>query len=369
MNDPLGSNSPGPWPLATPEVVAAVLAALRDGSWGRYDGPHGEQLCRQLGELHGVDFVYACASGTFAVELALRALGVEPGSEVVLAAYDFPGNFRCIEAAGAIPVLVDIESPTWCLDAEQFAEACASGRVRAVIVSHLHGGLADMQRICEIANRHQIAVVEDACQATAAHVQGRVAGTWGHIGVLSFGGSKLLTAGRGGALLTRSAESFQRAKIFCERGNHAFPLSELQAAVLSPQITLLAEQNRRRLDNVARLRAALDDVPELVPVSVLERGTPSYYKHAWRLAAADTHKRDMFLGHAQRLGLEIGAGFKGFGRRSARRCRRVGTLENSARAAEQTILLHHPVLLGPPAAIRCTADNVRRAAQSTLSDD
>src|SRR5205085_10640127 len=116
--------------------------------------------------------------------------------------YDFAGNFRAVDAVGARPVLVDIDSSTWCLDAQQVASA-ASDRVRAVIVSHLHGGLADMPAICEVAKAHGWSVVEDACQATAAQVHGRISGTWGDVGVLSFGGSKLLTAGRGGAVLTQ----------------------------------------------------------------------------------------------------------------------------------------------------------------------
>jgi dTDP-4-amino-4,6-dideoxygalactose transaminase len=352
--------------LAQPDVVAAVLAALRDGSWGRYEGPHGERLCQLLCELHGVDFAYPCSSGTLAVELALRAVDVRPGAEVVLAAYDFPGNFRSIEAVGATPVLADIESATWCLEPESFAEACASGRVQAVIVSHLHGGLADMQTICEIASRQQVAVVEDACQATGAQIQGRPAGSWGQVGVLSFGGSKLLTAGRGGALLTGSAEIYQRAKIYCERGNHAFPLSEIQAAMLPPQIVRLAEQNRRRAENVARLRAALASVPDMLPVSDCQRGTASYYKHAWRLVHADEQRRDAFVEHARRLGVDVGAGFRGFVRRSLRRCRRAGTLENSTRAAAQTVLLHHPVLLAPPEAVRLAADALRKSASQTL---
>ena len=115
---------------------------------------------------------------------------------MILAAYDFPGNFRSVEAVGARPVLVDIDPRTWCLDSGRIA-AAVSPATRAVIVSHLHGGLADMAQICEIASAHHLSVIEDACQAAGAQVQGRPAGAWGDAAVLSFGGSKLLTAGRG----------------------------------------------------------------------------------------------------------------------------------------------------------------------------
>src|SRR5262249_4920495 len=153
--------------------------------------------------------------------------------------YDFPGNFRAIEAIGARPVLVDLAAGAWTLDVEQVLAAISS-QTKAIIVSHLHGSLADMRRLREIADERGLAVVEDACQVPGARVEGKAAGSWGDCGVFSFGGSKLLTAGRGGAVVTNRDEVVQRIKIYCERGNDAFPMSELQAAVLEPQIPLLA---------------------------------------------------------------------------------------------------------------------------------
>ena len=194
---------PGPpdWPKNDPLVWNALNAAYQSGDWGRYAGHSVPKLSEALTRYHQVDHVLPCCSGTVAVELALRAVGVKAGEEVVLAAYDFPGNFRAVEAVGAHPVLVDIDAATWCLDPQQLA--CAlSPDTKAVIVSHLHGGLANMRVLCELARESGLAVVEDACQAAGAVAQGRRAGTWGDVGVLSFGGSKLLTAGRGGALLT-----------------------------------------------------------------------------------------------------------------------------------------------------------------------
>ena len=172
--------------------------AWADGSWGRYHGPHCGKLERELARLHEVDFVTLVCSGTFAVELALRGLGIARGDEVILAGYDFPGNFRAIEAIGARVALVDVEPDGWLLDLDQLPAAVGE-HTRAIVVSHLHGGMADMPRLMDFAARHSLAVVEDACQSPGAIVSGRVAGSWGDVGVLSFGGSKLLTAGRGGA--------------------------------------------------------------------------------------------------------------------------------------------------------------------------
>ncbi len=328
----------------------AIERAWSDGSWGRYHGPHSRRLEQELARLHDVEFVSLCCSGTFAVELALRGLKVGPSDEVILAGYDFPGNFRAIEAIGARPVLVDVEEDGWLLDIDQLA-AALSGQTRAILVSHLHGGIADMPKIVDFARERGLAVVEDACQAPVAVVAGRTAGSWGDVGVLSFGGSKLLTAGRGGAIVTRQAEVHQRAKVFCQRGNNAFPLTELQAAILLPQLNKLAERNQRRRANVERLLAQTQGLNGLRPlVNRTANSAPSYYKLAWRYDAAELGDSpiDEFARALQAEGVPLDTGFRGFARRAERRCRKIGPLPHSQRAAETTLLLHHPILLENP---------------------
>jgi dTDP-4-amino-4,6-dideoxygalactose transaminase len=352
-DDVSGVGSFYPWPLADEAVREALERAFADGSWGRYHGPHCARLRASLATMHGLEHVTLCSSGTVAVELALRGVKVGPGDEVILAGYDFPGNFRAIEAIGARPVLVDIDPSTWCLDSARIAGGVGP-RTRAIIVSHLHGGMADMPRIMELAQAHGLAVVEDACQAPGATIDGRLAGTWGDVGVLSFGGSKLLTAGRGGALLTRHAEIQQRIKIFCERGNDAFPLSELQAAVLLPQLERLGERNRLRRASVERILAATSKYPFLHVVQSRAGVEASYYKLAWLIGddrANSFSSREGLLGAAQARRIPLDAGFRGFALRSARRCRAAGDLQHTQAAAARTIVLHHPVLLAGDEAV------------------
>src|SRR5262249_38150675 len=198
---PILPQGPPDWPPPDAGVLQALKAAYRDGSWGKYAGGRVERLERRLAREHGVEFALACGSGTFAVELALRALKIGPGHEVVLAAYDYPGNFLAAHAVGATPVLADVAPHNWNLAVDRLAAALTPA-TRAVVVSHLHGGLVPMRRVMEIARAAGVGVVEDAAQAVGAAVEGRSAGAWGDVGVLSFGGSKLLTAGRGGAILT-----------------------------------------------------------------------------------------------------------------------------------------------------------------------
>lgn len=359
---------PPTWPIPDEDVRAALEAAYADGSWGRYHGPHCERLAAQLAQMHGVEHVLLCSSGTVAVELALRGLNVGAGDEVILAAYDFGGNFRAIEAVGARPVLVDIHPRTWCMDESQIDDA-VSATTRAIIVSHLHGGIASMKSICELAARHNLAVVEDACQSPGAIAGDRMAGAWGDVSVLSFGGSKLLTAGRGGAVITKHADVHQRVKIFCERGNHAFPLSELQAAVLPPQIDKLAKRNEKRRENVERLHRACSDLPALVPILLDPvESHPVYYKHAW-LYEADRcggHSRDTLIAALQAEGVAVDAGFRGFTRRPLRLCRKIGTLRSSQRAAEATVLLHHPVLLETAESMQRVADALRKVVAALV---
>lgn len=343
-------NDPGfGWPPADEEIHAALEAAYASGDWGRYHGAFTTALTARLAEMHGGEHAFLCSSGTVAVELALRGLKIGAGDEVILAGYDFSGNFRAIESVGATPVLVDINPHNWCLTAETI-EGGLSDRTRAVIVSHLHGGIAPMPAIHSLAVSRGVSIIDDACQSPGAVVAGRPAGTWGDVGVLSFGGSKLLTAGRGGALLIQRAEVLQRIKVYCERGNHAFPLSELQAAVLPPQIEKLAARNRKRRDNAQWLIEQCRPFPFLCPLeNPPDAGEPVFYKLPWLFESERLGglSREAFVTAMRAEGAPLDVGFHGFTRRPASRCRKAGKLEHSARAAKATVLLHHPILLRP----------------------
>ena len=362
---PVFPEGPPTWPPADEDIQHVLRAVCADGSWGRYHGPHlaalEDELARQFESPH----VVAVCSGTIAVELALRGLRIGEGDEVILAGYDFPGNFRAIEAVGARPVLTDIAPDTWSPEVESL-DAAHGSQVRAVVISHLHGGSAPMRDVCRWAARRNVAVIEDACQAPGAMVHGRPAGCWGDVGVLSFGGSKLLTAGRGGAILTRHAQVRQRIQVYSQRGNEAFPLSELQAAVLLPQLKKLPARNQTRRTAVDRLLGQLRDIRGLNSVRFdPARGEASFYKLAWLYdpGAFGGRSRAEFLAAVQAEGVALDEGFRGFFRRSTRRCRIVGTLDASRAAAENTVLLHHPVLLHTPEAV----DRVARAMRKVVS--
>jgi dTDP-4-amino-4,6-dideoxygalactose transaminase len=340
----------------------ALEAAYRDGSWGKYHGHYVERLETALAEYQQLPFALTCASGTFAVELALRALRIGPGDEVILAAYDYPGNFLSVHAVGATPVLVDIDSSNWNLDPARLQTAL-SLRTRAVIASHLHGGVVPLRALMTLAESHGVRVIEDAAQCPGAVIEGRRAGTWGDVAVLSFGGSKLLTAGRGGALLTRHADIHQRARLALNRGNVVSPLSELQAAVLLPQLAKLDVYNTRRRDNVHHLLKRLGRLPGLRPF--LNPGVghaPAYYKLGFQFDAVEFGlARERFLAAVRAEGVALDEGFRGLHvGRSPKRFRQADPLTEATRAHSGAVVLHHPILLKEAAEVEQVVAAMRK---------
>ena len=356
---PIRLSPPPEWPGQWPEVEAALQRSLADGSWGKYCGPNHEQLERHLCELFGVEHAILCASGTAAVELALRGAGVSTGDEVLLAGYDFKANFQNVLTLGALPVLSDITVETGQLDVSAIADAAP----KVIIASHLHGGFVEIDALMSVADERDCVVIEDACQCAGALIGGRRAGSIGHVGVLSFGGSKLLTAGRGGAVLTNRADIAQRIRLHTQRGNEAYPLSELQATVLLPQFAKLEALNARRLASVRllcdRIQAQQLGLSILAsrwldPANEQPATSPAFYKVGllYDSAAFDGLSRDHFAAAMRAEGIALDAGFRALQlTHSKRRFRAIGELTNSAAADTRMLVLHHPVLLDGAAGI------------------
>jgi len=328
---------PPHWPRTDPEIAEAIQASLRDESWGLYRGEHLPALEAELAAFHRVPHVLTCSSGTLAVEVALRALRVNPGDEVILAAYEYESNFLTIHAIGAKPVLVDVLPHNWNLDPARI-EAAITEKTRAILCSHLHGGIVPMREVVAIAAARGIGVVEDAAQAAGAMVQGKPAGTWGDVGTLSFGGSKLLSAGRGGALLFRDAAIHQRARVHLHRGVQPWaPLSELQAIVLRPQLARLPAMTALRSERVNRIAS-----PALRPFeNRLPECEAAFYKVGYECVA----DRAAFVAAMRAAGVAFDVGFAALHvGRSPSRFRASGELANATAAHERCVILHHPVL-------------------------
>lgn len=339
------------WPITDDAIRSVFESMLQDGSWGRYHGPHCAQLREELGGMHGVEHVVLCSSGTSAVELALRSVPIAAGDEVILAAYDFKANLINVLTIGATPVLVDVLPGQPVIDIQQLEKAI-TGRTKAILVSHLHGHLVPIDQICNIAKSRGIAVIEDACQSPGAAVGGRRAGSIGDIGILSFGGSKLLTSGRGGALLTSDAAMAQRIKLYTQRGNDSYPLSEMQAAVLLPQLKQLDARNAARLAAAQRLAKALAGQSTLKPTLGAEQldapqSRPVFYKFPLLLAEHfDAAARERISVAARKHNIPLDPALPAMHlTHSARRFRAVGELRNAEALHSRLLTLHHTALL------------------------
>jgi perosamine synthetase len=379
VSDPPNSLGIPSWPIIDDAIREAFTRMMVDGSWGRYHGPHCEALVAALCEYHRVEHAILCSSGTCAIELALRAIPVSAGDEVILAAYDFKANFINVLTTGCIPVLIDTLADYPIPDVGQIA-AAITDRTRAIIVSHLHGNRVPMREVCRIAAEREVAVIEDACQAPGAMIDGQRAGTFGDVGVLSFGGSKLLTSGRGGAVITSNAQMAQRIRLYTQRGNDAYPLSEMQAAVLLPQLQQLDVHNLQRHRRVLGLLAAVGISPQ-IDVSATRTGStnvrtsmnlcddveahdnqPTYYKAAFLLHnGVSEDQREQFCDSARRAGVPIDPGFSGLHKiHSRHRFRAVGELVNATNFDRRLVTLHHTALLSSVETIQQIAEILRK---------
>ncbi|MEB3264114.1 MAG: DegT/DnrJ/EryC1/StrS family aminotransferase [Synechococcus sp.] len=250
------------------ELDAAVLQVLRSG---QYIGGAGIAAFEQaFAEACGVPHAVGCNSGTDALILALRALGIGPGDEVITVSFSFFATAEAISAVGATPVFVDVDPATYLIDLEQI-EAAITPATRALLPVHLFGRPVDMERICAIAAAHGLRVIEDCAQATGASWAGRPVGSWGDAGCFSFFPTKNLGAAGDGGAVTCREESVARA--VRELAVHGMPrrylhtalgynsrLDALQAAVLTVKLPHLAEWVERRRAVAATYGQALADL-------------------------------------------------------------------------------------------------------------
>jgi dTDP-3-amino-2,3,6-trideoxy-4-keto-D-glucose/dTDP-3-amino-3,4,6-trideoxy-alpha-D-glucose/dTDP-2,6-dideoxy-D-kanosamine transaminase len=281
-----------------PALRTAVDDVLRGGRY--LFGPRVAEFEAQFAAYCGVRHCVSVANGTDALELALRAFGCGPGSEVITVANAGMYSSAAIIAAGARPVLADIDSVTMTMAPESFAR-CISVRTKAVIVTHLYGRLADIDAVLDDARTHGIAVIEDCAHAHGARRNGRMAGAWGDVGCYSFYPTKNLGAlGDGGAIVTANdslAESLRQLRQYgwTSKYHATRPqgrnsrLDELQAAVLLVKLKYVDRWNDRRRTIIERVREAAGDDIVLPDVGGMD--------HAAHLCVARSPQREALRSH------------------------------------------------------------------------
>lgn len=297
------------WPQHDAATVAAVAAAVESGRWtlsGPWTGaqPLEREFAARFARAVGVAHAVSVDHGSSAVTIALEALGVGAGDEVVVPVLTWVADATAVLDLGAVPVFVDADARTGCIDPAAVAGAL-SERTRAIVVVHLHCRMADMDAIETIARAAGVPVVEDCAQSHGARWRGASAGSLGALGAFSMQQGKVLTSGEGGAVVTDDALLYDRLQQLKADGRryaahepaighpqlvevgevmgHNFALSELQAALLLDQLDRLDDQLRRRADAAGYLDAELAKIEGIAPLHrqpQLDR--PSVFEYAVR---------------------------------------------------------------------------------------
>jgi dTDP-4-amino-4,6-dideoxygalactose transaminase len=262
------------------EINQAALTVLASG---RYIGGNVvESFERQFAQDHGMETCVACNSGTDALYLALRALGIGPGDEVITTPFTFIATAETISAVGATPVVVDIDA-TLNLDLDR-VEAAITPRTKAIMPVHLFGHPLDMTRVMAMAQTHSLFVIEDCAQATGAAWAGQPVGSVGHLGCFSFYPTKNLgTCGDGGAILTQDATLASKLRMLRDHGRTGLyyhevvgvnsRLDAIQAAILLAKLPYLEQWNRQRQQIAHRYTTLLQAIPGLVLPRAATGGT------------------------------------------------------------------------------------------------
>lgn len=277
------------WPVIQDNDEKAWMEVLRKGRWNRLDGTCAAQFEQAWATQLGAKHCLATANGTSALFIALNALGIGPGDEVLVPPYTFVATVNAVLLQHALPVFVDTDPETFQMDARKI-EAAITERTRCILPAHIGGSAADMDAILEIARKRKLPVIEDACQAHLGEWRNRKLSTLGELGCFSFQASKNLNSGEGGAIMTNDPDLLSRCQSFHNNGRGEagagfqyvrngcnLRITEFQAALLLAQLTRLADQARTREQNAAYLTKHLAGVPGIVPARMYEGCTRNAY--------------------------------------------------------------------------------------------
>jgi dTDP-4-amino-4,6-dideoxygalactose transaminase len=289
---PLRSKSYPTWPIWDQREIDAVTDVVKSGSWGGIPGEKCWEFADSFAKCQGAAFGVPVMNGTCALEVALRAVGVGPGDEVIVPALTWVATPQAALYLGAIAVFCDVEPDSFNLDPAK-VEELITRRTRAIVPVHLGGLPANLDAILEIARKHKLAVIEDCAHAHGATWRDRGVGSWGDVGCFSFQQSKVMTSGEGGCILTndRHLSELCASLINCGRIRptdetltespfaYNYRLSNLQGALLVAQLTRLEELTTRRAANARILDAELATIDGLVPI----RRDPNVTRQAYYL--------------------------------------------------------------------------------------
>lgn len=312
------------WPVYDEREERALLEVLHSGQWWSVGGMKVPEFEEAFAHFHDANYGICVTNGTAALEVALRALGIGCGDEVIVPPYTFIATASSVLAVSATPVFVDIEPHSLNIDPKAI-EAAITPRTKAIIPVHIAGCPADMDGVLEVARKHNLFVIEDAAQAHAAAWKGRRVGAIGDVGTFSFQASKNLNAGEGGILITNdetiadkvwSVHNVGRTRSGKWYEHHVlggnFRMTEWQAAILLTQLTRLEEQTATRTANARYLTEQLAQIPGILTLQTDSRVTThAYHLYAFRYdpAGFGGRSREEFLRALNAEGIPASSGY------------------------------------------------------------
>jgi dTDP-4-amino-4,6-dideoxygalactose transaminase len=268
------------WPVFDETEINAVADVVRSGKWGNPDcGDLVKSFEDEFAAFCGTKYAMTCVNGSVALRIALIAIGVKPGDEVIIPPYTFIATATIVLEANCVPVFVDIDPDTYNLDPAKI-EAAITKRTKAIIPVHFAGQACDMDKIMAIAKKHKLRVIEDACHGHGAEYKGRKLGSIGDAGCFSFQSSKNLTSGEGGMVITNNEKLYDlmnslrnvgrvKGGQWYEHHNLGcnYRITQLQVVLLASLLKKLKEQTRRRHENGTYLNALLEKIDGIKPLT------------------------------------------------------------------------------------------------------
>ena len=287
------------------EELREAYEAVVNGNWFIGSAPC-EEFENEFARYCGTEYGIGCGNGLDALMLSLRAMDIGTGDEVIVPSFTFIATALAVVYAGATPVFVEVDPETALLDPERI-EAAITDRTKAIIAVHLYGQMAPMDRICDVAKRHSLKVLEDAAQSHGAEYQGQRSGSWGDVGCFSFYPGKNLGAlGDAGGVVTNDARLARRIRMIGNYGTEEKYVHELmgvnsrldtlQAAFLSVKLKYLDQWCAERRAIAGRYLAEIDNPKIQLPV--VKHGTP-----VWHLFVVRCKERDKLQAYLEENGI------------------------------------------------------------------
>jgi perosamine synthetase len=311
-------------PLSAPDItdaeIEAVVGVLRSSRLSL--GPVTEQFEAAVAEYVSLPHAVAVSSGTAGLHLCIRALGIGEGDEVIVPSFTFIAAANAIRYERATPVFADIDPGTLNIDPQKIEEAITP-RTRAILAVHTFGVPAEMTAILEIAQRHGLLVIEDACEAIGAEYRGRRAGSMGSAGVFAFYPNKQITTGEGGIVVTRDEGLARRIRALRNQGRYEsddwfqhtelgynYRISEINCALGLAQMGRLEEILQQRAEVASAYHRRLSQRPELsLPPVALASGRISWFVYVVRVHAGGHLERDAIMRGLSAAGIASGRYF------------------------------------------------------------